>query len=68
MGQEPVHIKHEVDYDHEVDGWSILIFEVRREYMEKIHMLSHTKRKVESSLSARACQDEYDAVTVEIAA
>lgn len=29
LGQVPVHIKHEVDYDYEVDGQSVLIFEVR---------------------------------------
>ena len=29
LNQVPVHIKHEVDYDYEVDGPSVLIFEVR---------------------------------------
>jgi len=29
LNQVPVHIKHEVDYDYEVDRPSVLIFEVR---------------------------------------
>lgn len=29
LSQVPVHIKHEVDYDYEVHGQSVLIFEVR---------------------------------------
>ena len=29
LGQVPMRIKHEVDYDYEVEGQSVLIFEVR---------------------------------------